>query len=186
MIDFDDFKKKMLAAKSGMVDATSSQNNDAKDGVDTYQKEWEKDAFLNYSNTWKEDVNAKENGWKQKINMKDYKNDYKCTMHQRKNPASGVDLIRVHCFFKGVQCEHIVDYFMNPPPNKMIKEFKDLEIFPNGDKITYTRFKIPMMSEREAIAKYSHKKMDDGSIFITVQSCEHADAPKVKGAIRMF
>jgi len=64
MIDFDDFKKKMLAAKSGMVDATSSQNDEAKDGVDTYQKEWEKDAFLNYSNTWKEDVNAKENGWK--------------------------------------------------------------------------------------------------------------------------
>jgi len=45
---------------------------------------------------------------------------------------------------------------MNPPPNKMIKEFKTLETFPNGDKITYMRIKIPMMSEREAVAKYSN------------------------------
>jgi len=32
MIDFEVFKKKMLEAKKGMVDATSSQNDNAKDG----------------------------------------------------------------------------------------------------------------------------------------------------------
>jgi len=28
--------------------------------------------------------------------------------------------------------------------------------------------------------------MDDGSVYISIQNIEHADAPKVKGAIRMF
>jgi len=148
MVDFDIFKKKMLDAKKGMVDNTSSQNDKDKAGEEAFQKEWDKDSFMNFTNIWKEDVTAKENGWKQKIGMKDYKNGYKCTLHQRKTPGNSVDTIRINAFMVGVTAEELVEYAFNLPPNKMIKETKILETYPNGDIILYTRMKIPLMSER--------------------------------------
>jgi len=108
---------------------------------------------MNFTNMWKEDVTAKENGWKSKINMKDYKNGYKCILHQRKTPGKGVDTIRLHAFFQGVSAEDLIDYVHNPPTSKMIKEIKTLETFPNGDRVMYTRIKIPLMSERIATLK---------------------------------
>lgn len=51
----------------GMIDATSSQNEGAKDGDIAFQKEWEKDLMLNFQNMWKEDLTSKEIGWKRKI-----------------------------------------------------------------------------------------------------------------------
>lgn len=80
----------------------------------------------------------------------------------------------------------MVDYWLDPPPNSMIKEAKTLETLPNGDKISYMRIKMPMMSEREAVTKDSVRKLEDGSLFLSVTTVDHPDAPKVKGAIRMF
>lgn len=105
MIDFDVFKKKMLAAKLGMVDATSSQNAAGAVAGAAFQKEWNKDEWVNYQAMWNEDLNSKENGWKLKINQAEYKNGFKSTMYQRKSHSSKVDTIRINAFFQNVTHE---------------------------------------------------------------------------------
>lgn len=84
-----------------------------------------------------------------------------------------------------MKVEEIADYYVNPPPTPMIKEFTNLETYPDGSEIKYMLIKIPMCSARDNVL-HIMKEERDGGMFYTMKTVEHPAKPVTKGVIRMF
>lgn len=76
-----------------------------------------------------ENPDDKSTGWKKKF-TKDFKNDgYTCEVWQKKNQEGGVDWIQFKATMKDVDPTKIIEYYRNPPLEKMkmIKEMYVIE-----------------------------------------------------------
>ena len=72
--------------------------------------------------------------------------------------------MRTDAQLKGVPASALIDFYMNPPPNDMIKELTMLEQSDDGMNATlYMRFAMPLMSDRDNVCKIFQSKQDDGS-----------------------
>lgn len=151
----------------------------------------EKDAFANYTAMASEDyADPKSKNWSKKLDIKDWKKcadgEYKITVYQRK-ADKGVDFIRTDAILKGIPASAMCDYYMNPPPSDMLKEVEVLEKSDDGNTATiYWRFAMPMMSDRDNVAKIHQFKQEDGSYFGYCITVDHDKKPAVKNVVRMY
>lgn len=132
-----------------------------------------------------EDLADKKIGWKKKVEQKQFANGYKCTVYQRKQKGIAGDLLRIECEFENCTVEEVVDYFVNPPPTKMFKEFRDIEKLNDGSIIKYIRVGMPMMSDRDNVLFVSQMKVDDG-VLLTLRTVEHPAMPPIPKVVRMY
>ena len=108
------------------------------------------------------------------------------TVYQRKNPK-GVDTLRVDAHLKGVPVHAMVESYMNPLQTDMLKECETLEKTEDGKTaIMYWRFKMPLMSDRDNVAKICQVPQEDGSIFGYCITIDHEKKPMVKNVVRMW
>ena len=76
---------------------------------------------------------------------------------------------------------------MNPPPSDLMKETEVLEKSDDGNTATiYWRFAMPMMSDRDNVAKIHQFKQEDGSYFGYCITVDHDKKPAVKNVVRMY
>lgn len=76
MIEFDEFKKKMIVAKKGCIDSEGTEKDD--EAIKEYQKLQIEDEWGTFQKYLAEDLNDKSVGWYKKVNMSEFKNGYKC------------------------------------------------------------------------------------------------------------
>ena len=85
--------------------------------------------------------------------------------------------------------KRIIEYYRNPPLEKMkmIKEMRLIEQIPeeNTDYI-YWRFKLPMASDRDNVAKIVITDLPNEACHFLMTTVEREDHPPVPGVIRMF
>jgi hypothetical protein len=72
------------------------------------------------------------NGWKLKVKKEFGKDGYNLKLWQKKNAAGGVDWIRLSSTMKDIPRDGIMNYYRNPPIEKMkmIKEMRVIETIP--------------------------------------------------------
>lgn len=173
----------MITAKVGMIDGQSTSDDVADQNaftkVDIDQK-WQ--LFQSYLAESLTDTDLK---WSKKVDQKEFKDGFKASIHQRKQKGLPSDLMRIEVEMQNVYLEDVVDYYINPPPNELIKEKKDLETLDDGSLIKYMLISMPMMSERDNVIQISQKNID-GGVFLVVTTVEHPAMPPVKGVVRMF
>ena len=67
----------------------------------------------------------------------------------------------------------------------MLKEYRDIEKFDNGDCIKYMRVSMPLMTDRDNVMSLSTREME-GGWFLNMKTVEHPAMPPQKKIIRMF
>ena len=123
--------------------------------------------------------------WKMSANQAEWKNDFKMTVHQQKDPRGGRDdIMRGHGTYRNVTAEEVCEFFVNGENLPGLLKWVDVETLPNGDEIKFYRVKAPLCSPRENVLKYKVDKREDGSIFISMRSWVHDDYPVNKQSIR--
>ena len=143
---------------------------------------WEE--FEKVYNETKEGKNAV---WKLKLKedkMKDC--HYKCMVYQKKNPGK-VDFLRFESEFEGpLNIDQMFEYMINPPPDPMVTEVKQIKK-DNIDSVTmYYRMKMPLCTARDNIVRIDRKHMTPDSQFLTASTVTHPDYPVTKQSIRMY
>ena len=158
-VDFNKFKSTMLEFKaSNITDQTEKEIEDAKAAEQIETDEHQKDAYEKFLALFNEDyTDPKSKDWSKKLDIKDWKEcekgAYKITVYQKK-AKKGVDFLRTDAQLKGIPAEAMAHYYMNPPESEMLKEVEVLEKSDDGTScIVYWRFKMPLMSDRDNIAK---------------------------------
>ena len=91
--------------------------------------------------------------------------------------------------YRGVKSATFLDFIRNmekdPESIKHHKKFEVLERNENGyPSLIYTLSKMPMMTDREGIARITSKELDDGARLIITKSEDHPDYPRGNHAIR--
>ena len=95
--------------------------------------------------------------------------------------------MRTDAQLKGVPASAIIEYYINPPPSDLLKEVEVLEKSDDGMSATvYWRFAMPMMSDRDNVAKIHQVKQEDGSYFGYCITVDHEKKPSVKNVVRMY
>jgi hypothetical protein len=72
MIEFDEFKKKMIAAKQGMLDSEGTEKDD--EAFKDYQKLQADNEWENFQKFVGESLTDRQLGWQQKVTMNEFKN----------------------------------------------------------------------------------------------------------------
>lgn len=90
---------------------------------------------------------------------------------------------------ENIDPNNILEYYRNPPleKTKMIKEMRIIETIPEENtEYMYWRFKMPMATDRDNVAKIVVHKLPDEAQYFLMTTVERDDTPPVPGVIRMF
>mmetsp|Transcript_8411 Transcript_8411/g.14079 ORF Transcript_8411/g.14079 Transcript_8411/m.14079 type:complete len:182 (-) Transcript_8411:33-578(-) len=120
--------------------------------------------------------------------MKDFQDGMRLSVYQRKMEGMKVELFRVEGEFKGIKPQDQVDFLINPPKSVVsaVKEHRLIEQETENSAVSYWRFNLPLMSDRDNVMRLQTLDLGDGGIFVWCSSCERKDTPLVPGVIRMF
>ena len=97
-------------------------------------------------------------------------------------------MVRVECKFIGIDKEDVVNYWMNPPVDKIkaVKDFRVIERVSLNEMVVYYAISVPMLSDRDFVEHIKIYRDGEDRIFIRDQSIERPDVPPVKGIIRAY
>jgi len=126
-------------------------------------------------------------GWQIKSDWpQEYKNDFKMRVSLRPHECGNPNhLLRGDGKYVGVRPQQFLDYLLNPENLPGLLEWVDVEDLSDG-YIKYCRVKAPCMKARDHVWKYTIDKRDDGSIFVTIRTCQHEKYPERKNTIRAY
>ena len=164
--------------------ATFESNEDDKAGAQDISNQDE-------SYYWKlreEDVKDPSTGWALKKEWPE-KNGVKVTQYQKKMPDTKMNMMYSESIYKGVKPATFLDFIRNLEKNpEHLKHHKKWIVLERDESgypcLVYTLNKMPMMTDREGIVRFTGRTLDDGSHLIISKSEEHKDYPRGNHAIR--
>ena len=111
---------------------------------------------------------------------REYKHDFKMRVSLRPHESGGLNHIASRRW-KIHRCSTAAISGLSVEPENLpgLLEWEDVEDLPYG-YIKYCRVKAPCMKARDHVWKYTIDKRDDGSIFVTIRTCQHEKYPVKK------
>jgi hypothetical protein len=112
-IDFQKFKNTMVTYKKGMIDSGDTKRTSEEQQIQSTAGSSTEEAFEIFQDLLNEPLSS----WSKKLDSDEFATKgIKFTIHQRQNPGSSTDMLRVDSTLKGIKKEALVKYFLDPPP----------------------------------------------------------------------